>query len=179
MESFLSPEEVIKVFDLEKGDHVVDFGAGHGFFAIPMAKAVGAKGKVYAIDIQKAVLEVIRSKSKREHLLNIEPVRADLDHPHSLPIRNGFIDFALIANTLFQTENPTGLLKEAYRLLCFRGRLAIIEWEKNIPEFLGPASGLRVDKEKLKETCGGMGFKFIKEFEAGKYHYGLLFRKKS
>ena len=52
MEKFLNPEKIVKFFDLEKGDHVADFGAGHGFFAIELAKTAGAKGKIYAIEAQ-------------------------------------------------------------------------------------------------------------------------------
>ena len=69
--AFLEPDRIVKSFDLERGDYVADFGAGHGYFVIPLARTVGGDGKVYALDIQKEVLEIIRAKAKLEHLLNI------------------------------------------------------------------------------------------------------------
>ena len=125
--NFLAPERIIKYFDLQKGDHVADLGAGHGFFAIPMAKIVGGDGKIYAVDIQKSVLDVIRSKAKMHSLLNIEPILGDLDHPEGLNLKNGYMDFVLISNTLFQSENKPSIFAKAYKLLKNGGKLAVIE----------------------------------------------------
>lgn len=176
MEKFLAPEEAVRIFDLEKGDHVADFGAGHGYFALALAKAVGAKGKVYAIDVQKSVLDVVRSKAAKEHLANIEPLLADLEHPRGLPIKSDFMDFALLSNVLFQCEDKMFLLKEAYKILRTGGRIAVIEWDSSSTP-LGPPLGMRVTKERLKEACLKIGFKFLREFPAGSHHYGIILKK--
>ena len=164
-------------FGLRVGDHVADFGAGHGYFTIPMARAVGGDGKVYAIDVQKEVLDIIRAKAKVEHLLNIEPMWADLDQPHGSKLKEGYIDLVMIANMLFQTEQKEQLLKEAYRVLRSGGRLAIVEWDES-PAPLGPPPALRIKKEKVRGLGIAAGFEIDREFEAGSHHYGLLFIKK-
>ncbi|MDP3710231.1 MAG: methyltransferase domain-containing protein [bacterium] len=174
--NFLSPEKVVQIFDLQTGDHVADFGTGHGFFAIQLAKAVGAKGKVYAIDVQKSALDVVRSYAAKEHLANIEPLLADLEHPRGLPIKSDFIDFVLVSNVLFQAENKIGLIKEAYKILRSGGKIAVIEWD-NSNTSLGPPPGMRIDKERLKDVCVKINFKFLREFPAGQQHYGMIFRK--
>ena len=102
--TFLEPDRIVRSFGLEAGDHVADFGAGHGYFTIPMARLVGGDGKVYTIDIQKSVLDIIRARAKVEHLLNIEPVWADLDEPGGSKLKDKFLDFVVIANILFQAE---------------------------------------------------------------------------
>lgn len=174
---FLTPERIVRYFDLEKGDHVADFGAGHGYFTIPMARVVGAEGRVYAIDIQKSVLDIIRAKAKLEHLLNIEPVWTDVDTFGGSKLRDGFIDFVVIANTLFQSEDKETVLKEAYRVLREKGKLAIIEWDENDRSALGPGKNLRIKKEAAVNLTLETGFKPDREFEAGSHHYGLLFIK--
>ena len=79
--NFLRPEQIVQQLGLKKGDYVADFGAGHGYFTIPIARLVGGDGRVYALDIQKPVLEVIRAKAKLEHLLNVELMWVNLEAP--------------------------------------------------------------------------------------------------
>lgn len=161
---------------------MADFGAGHGFFTIPMARVVGGNGKVYAIDIQKSVLDIIRAKAKVEHLLNIEPVWADLDEIGGSLLKDDFIDFVTVANILFQTEKKEMIMREAYRILRQGGRMAVVEWDlqENIEPSkyrVGPPPDLRIKKETVKNLALQAGFKLDREFSAGSHHYGLLFKK--
>lgn len=181
--NFLEPERIVQYFDLEKGDYAADFGAGHGFFTIPMARAIGNGGKVYAVDIQKPVLEIIRAKARIGHLLNIETIWADLDEPGGSRIKDDFIDLVIVANFLFQAEKKDVVLQEAYRILRPGGRMAAIEWDSpeniEISRFqVGPPAELRVKKEQLKELAMQAGFRLDREFEAGSHHYGILFKKR-
>lgn len=176
-ETFLEPERIVQYFGLEPGDHIADFGAGHGYFTIPMARVAGGDGKVYAIDIQKSVLEVIKARAKLEHLLNIETIWADLDLPRGSKLKDDFLEFVLIANILFQSEQKETLFGEVYRVLRPKGRFALIEWDET-PAPLGPPLQLRVKKEVVKQFASQAGLLFDREFEAGSHHYGLLFVKK-
>jgi len=188
---FLSPEEIVKFFDLQKGDHIADFGAGHGFFAIPMAKIAGKSGKVYAIDVQKNVLDVIRAKAKQENLENVEIIWHDLDLPEGMRIKSSFLEFVLISNVLFQAENKDSFFQEAYRILRLGSRLAVIDWNLSsqsdilkeeslgpVPNSrLGPHHLHRLPPQEVKKLGGKAGFTFIKEFPAGSHHFGLMFKK--
>lgn len=175
---FIDPQRIVGYFGLSKGDYVADFGAGHGYFAIPMARIVGGDGRVYAIDIQKATLDVIRSKAKIENLLNIELVWADLEEPDGSHIKSEYVDFVVIANILYQVEKKEAVLREAYRILRKGGRVAIIEWEEiQDRSGLGPPAHLRISKRQLKDLAQRVGFEADREFGAGSHHYGLLFRK--
>lgn len=175
--TFLEPARIVEYFGLAKGDHVADFGAGHGYFTIPMARLVGGNGKIYAIDIQKSVLSIIRSKAKTENLLNIELIWTDLDHPENLKIKDSFLEFVLIANALFQSENKEGVFRAASRVLRPNGRMAVIEWDDTASPPLGPPIALRINKDKVKSLAIQAGLKLDREFSAGSHHYGLLFKK--
>ena len=176
MANFLTPEKIVQSFDIESGDHIADIGAGHGYFTIPLAKAAGDDGKVYAIDIQKSVLEIIRARAKAEYLLNIEIFQKDLEQENGSGIQNDFLDFVLVANILFQHEKKTIVFREAYRILRKGGRMAVIDWNEEASP-LGPPKTMRVRKEDVRLLAQDAGFEFEKEFDAGNYHYGLLFRK--
>lgn len=174
---FLEPERIVRSFDLQSGDHIADFGAGHGYYTIPMARIAGGDGKVYALDIQKSVLDIIRAKARLEHLLNVEYVWADLDTPQGSKLKDKFFDFVLVANILFQAERKYVVVREAYRVLREGGRLAVIEWDET-PAPMGPASQLRIKKEEARKLALQTGFELDREFAAGSHHYGLLFTKK-
>ncbi len=175
--AFLDPERIVRYFELQKGDHIAEFGAGHGYFAIAMARIAGGDGKVYAIDIQRATLDVIRARAKLEHLLNIETIWSDIEISGGSRIKDGFLDFVLISNVLFQAEKKYAILKEAFRVLREGGRMAIIEWDANATTPLGPPPSLRIRKESVRAFSEQEGFQLDREFEAGSHHYGLLFRK--
>lgn len=173
---FLSPEKVIANFDLKPGMIAADFGAGAGYFAIPMARTVGALGKIIAVDIQKRKLEIVRSRAKLEHLLNIEVVWGNLETERGSKLKDGAVDFLLLSNILFQIEDKARLMNEAYRVLVKNGRMAVIDWDET--EFpAAPDYNSRVSWGETKTLSANAGFVFLKEFGAGAHHYGLMFRK--
>ena len=50
------PDEVVAALKLEPGERVADVGCGPGYFTLPIAKAVGPTGKVWAVDIEPQML---------------------------------------------------------------------------------------------------------------------------
>jgi len=173
---FLNPEEVIKEADLEAGLIVADFGCGAGFYSIPAATAVGSSGRVYALDIQKEMLEMVRSKGREKDLFNIETIVADLERPDGSKLNDEIVDRVFIANILFQTDDKENLIREAFRILKKAGKAIVVERDR----IASRSELLRerlISKEKVKELFESNGFISGKEFHAGVHHYGLIFRK--
>ena len=173
--AFLNPEGVIKAIGVDTGMTVADFGSGPGFYTIPLARAVGPTGKVYALDVQKSTLDVLKSKAKEARLLNISPIWADLDSPGGAHLADAAIHVVLISNILFQTDHKKEMLAEAFRILESKGRIALIDWAFSAKG--GPTADRvvkRVEAERLLEEAG---FRHLNEFSAGDAHYGLLYQK--
>lgn len=58
-------EEFLKFIGIKKGQIMLDFGCGEGYYTIPASKAVGEKGEIYALDKDKAALnKLVRSIKK-------------------------------------------------------------------------------------------------------------------
>src|SRR5262249_39351418 len=57
-----APSMLIRALKLKPGQVVADIGAGSGYLTLPMAKLVAPKGKVYAVDIQQEMLDIIQQK---------------------------------------------------------------------------------------------------------------------
>lgn len=156
---------------------VADLGCGAtGHFVFPAAKAVGKKGMVYAVDILKPVLESIKKRAAQDNAENVLTIWTDLEVFGATKIESGSLDVAMLINTLYLSHKRVEILREAIRMLKKGGRLLIVEWE-NIASPLGPPIEERVKEEAIKTAAPKLGLKHEDEFEAGQYHYGLLFTK--
>jgi len=156
---------------------VADLGCGtSGHFIFPAAKIVGKNGKVYAIDILKTVLENIKRRIKQENIANIAIEWSDLEVFGATKIESGSLDIGLLINTLYLSHKRAEIVREAIRMIKKGGRLAIVEW-KNIASPFGPPSEERVKKDLVKTACQKLGLRLDEEFDAGQYHYGLVFTK--
>ena len=45
-----NPDKIVRALGVKQGMKVADIGCGPGFFTIPLARAVGQRGAVYAVD---------------------------------------------------------------------------------------------------------------------------------
>ena len=68
------PDEIIRTMGLKDGDVVADFGCGTGYFARRMARAVAPRGRVYAVDVQPEMLELLGRRVEQEKITNVVPV---------------------------------------------------------------------------------------------------------
>lgn len=170
--------DVFKKIGLEEGMKVGDLGCGNlAFYAFGAAKAVGSKGLVYAVDILKNVLNAVETRARQEGFDNIKTVWSNLEMVGATNIPAGSLDAIFIHNVLFQSTGHEGFLKETNRLLKIGGKLMIIDWKKTGAPF-GPPVQDRPDPEIVKTLASKSGFSLTEEFEAGPYHFGLLFSKK-
>lgn len=173
---FLNPQKALDSLDLRPGMTVADFGCGAGFYSIPLSKYVGDIGKVLAIDIRKEMLELVKSKAKLQHLLNIATIWADLEIPGSTHIRENSVDAIVISNILFQVENKANVAREAFRILKEGGEIMAVEWDESESP-TGPPLKFRLTRRETERVFTEAGFIFKKEFSAGVHHYGFIFKK--
>jgi ubiquinone/menaquinone biosynthesis C-methylase UbiE len=170
MNGFLNPNEVLKQVELQKSMIAVDFGSGSGGWAIPLAKKL-ENGKIFAIDILEEPLSVLRSRIKLEKIFNIEPIKADVEKTSRLTSES--CDLVLMSNLLFQVEDIKKVLEEGKRVLKKGGRILVVDWKKDA--ILGPEK--KVLPEEVKKVAREINLELEKEFEAGLYHWGLIFTK--
>ena len=168
MEEFLNPEKILEKLDLNKEMVAADFGCGSGGWAIPLAKKVKW---VFAIDLLEESLSALRGRMKMEKLSNIDPLRANVEERTTLLSES--CDLVLMTNLLFQVDDMRKVFEEAKRVLKKEGKILVVDWKENAE--VGPEK--RVSVEKVKEVAKEAGLKLKGEFEAGIYHFGLIFSK--
>ena len=172
----MTPEIVATHFHLRPGDKIGDFGAGAGNFLAVLSRLVGPKGKVYAFEIQKNLVETLSDRARRERLGNVEAVWADIEAEHGTKIADEALDVGIVINTLFQAENRPGLVREITRTLRPGGRFVVVDWTESWGG-LGPQPGHVLSEAEARSICESAGLTFENKFDAGGHHYGLAFRK--
>lgn len=169
---FLSPQEVLGSLNLKPTTIACDFGCGAGGWTIPLAKLLPL-GMVYAVDILEEPLSFLKANANRQNINTIKTILSNIEKGVKI-INNDEIDLVLIVNTLFQLDNIEPVLNEADRILKKGGMILIVDWKDNNP--MGIKDGL-VQFEKIKTILSDKGYATEKEFDAGHYHRGLIFKK--
>lgn len=173
----LDPYFIFEQIGLGAEMKIADLGCGAaGHFVIPAAKIVGGKGKVYAVDLLKSVLEAVKSRAKLEGVANVELIWSNLEIYGATKIEPESLDFVLLANTLWQIKKREEVFREAVRLIKKEGKIAVVEWGLGEAP-LGPPPERRISKDIARELAKKYGLAESKEFKAGPYHYGLVFKK--
>ncbi|HQF41017.1 MAG TPA: methyltransferase domain-containing protein [Candidatus Paceibacterota bacterium] len=174
--AFSEPQKNIEQLELKPGERVADLGCGVGAYSLAAAPLVGVDGKVYAVDIQKDLLERLRQEADRQGWRNIEVVWGDVERVSGSGLADGLVDAVIMANVLFMTKSVYTTVAEVKRILKGRGRLLVIDWSESFGG-LGPQPGDVFDKNKAKQVFEGNGFALLREFPAGDHHNGLVFQK--
>ncbi|MEZ4700788.1 MAG: class I SAM-dependent methyltransferase [Rhodothermales bacterium] len=131
------PTRLIQALELAPAEIVADIGAGTGYFTFRMAAQV-PEGKVYAVDIQPAMLETIRERMKEEGVTNIETVQGTAMSPN-LPA--GSVDLALIVVSYHEFSHPREMMEHVVEALKPGGRFVLVEYRGEDPTV--PVSAVR------------------------------------
>ena len=115
--------EIFAALGISAGARVADVGAGSGFFAVRLARAVGAGGRVFAVDVNPTAVRDLKERVAREALANVDVIAGDPADPH-LP---GSLDAVLIVNAYHEMADPQRMLDKIRQSLKLGGRLVIVE----------------------------------------------------
>ena len=116
---------VLRELGLKSGMVVADIGAGTGYYSRRVASLVGPEGRVYAVDIQPQMIEMIEADSRRLGLRNIVPVLGGLTDV-KLPSAN--VDVAVMIDVYHELEFPYEVLQSIVRCLKPGGRVVFVEY---------------------------------------------------
>jgi ubiquinone/menaquinone biosynthesis C-methylase UbiE len=126
-----APSKLMTALKIKPGESVVDLGAGSGFFTFRMSDKVGPKGKVYAVDIQPEMLELIQQRAKAKKIDNIERVLGT-DRDPKLPA--ACADLILMVDVYHEFEYPYEMTEAMVKALKPGGRLVFVEYRLEDPE---------------------------------------------
>jgi ubiquinone/menaquinone biosynthesis C-methylase UbiE len=163
--------EVLEHLRLERGSSVADIGAGTGYFALPIAKAV-APGRVYAVDVQAEMLKLLDKKLGAPGAPdNIQLVEADAS---ATTLADGAVDLVLLANMWHEIDDHAPVLREVERILHPGGRIAVLDWRPDVDRPPGPPLEHRIAANDVSRTLEEDGWRVLNNTNTGTFSYLVI-----
>ena len=122
---------LVELLELKPGDAVADVGAGSGYFSWRMAKRVGARGAVYAVEIQQEFLDLLMTNMKKRGVAEVvKPTLGTVQNPQ-LPAAS--LDLILLVDVYHEFDYPYEMTSAMAKALKPGGRLVFVEYRGEDP----------------------------------------------
>ncbi len=168
---FLNPDNILDKVGLSREMIFADLGCGTGYFTISASQKVK---KVYALDVQQGMLDILRGKIEKQKISNIQSILSEESH---IPLPDNSVDILLMGNVFHELEDKDSVINEVKRILTGAGKMVIVDWLKIEMDF-GPPFDERLTAEEVISICENKSFKVLEKSDAGPYNYLLIFGKK-
>ncbi|MGK7954773.1 MAG: class I SAM-dependent methyltransferase [Crocosphaera sp.] len=141
------PLNVIDSLNLNPTDRIADIGAGSGYFSFRLASLVPA-GKVFAVDIQPEMLDIINFLKEENQVYNIETILGTIKNPN-LPKNS--VDTVLMVDAYHEFEYPREMMDNIVTALKPGGRVVLAEYRRENPLIPIKALHKMTEKQVKKE----------------------------
>ena len=125
----LQPERVMDAIGIRPGMVVGEAGAGRGYFTFKLARRVGASGKVYANDIDRAALDHVRQVCRDDNIGNVETVVGEVEDP-LFPVTG--LEVVVMVYALHDFARPAAFLESLKKYLKPGGSVVILDQDPDI-----------------------------------------------
>lgn len=170
-DAYQKPQEIMMALGLKPGEVIADIGAGSGYFTFRLARHVGDKGKVYAVDVSPDMILHINRRIRELKVNNVVSILADPDDP-LLPDHS--VNRFFFSESWHHIENQKKYLSLMKRMLKPGGEIVMVDFHKrDLP--VGPPMQMRIAREDLMKQMESNGFRLVKEHTFLPYQYFLVF----
>ena len=167
------PDLGLRLLKVGKGATVGDVGAGSGYMSLRLARLVGPQGRVYAVDVQPGMLQLLQQNAAKAKLANVVPVLGGIDDP-KLPA--GELDLIIMVDVYHEFSQPQRMLQRMHEALKPGGRLALFEYRAEDPDV--PILPLhKMTKKQVKTEVELEGFKQTRVFDDLPWQHLIVFTR--
>lgn len=166
------PAKAIAALDLKPTDVVADIGAGTGYFSFRLAKLV-SQGKVFAVDVQPEMLDIIKFLQQENKVTNIEPILGEIANPN-LPANS--IDIALMVDAYHEFSHPHEMMKELVKALKPTGRVVLVEYRRENP-FIPIKTLHKMTQKQARKEMQAVGLQWQITKDVLPSQHIMIFRK--
>ncbi len=168
--------DILKVLELSPGKTVADIGSGTGLYTLELSRAVGASGRVFAVDVTEHFLEYVKKRVVDAGLKNVTFVLAD---PKNVGLPEASVDVALMSNVYHHVEFPLTYMATVRRSLKSSGRLLVVDFRRDEScEDAWVLEHVRAGEHEVVAELETVGFEMTKRYDILDRNYVLEFRKK-
>jgi len=165
-------ELLVRNLPLKPADTVADIGAGTGYFSFRLAARV-PEGKVYAVDIQQEMLDIIERRKSSGQAANVVGVLGTESDPR-LP--ENALDLILMVDAYHEFEYPREMGEAMVRALKPGGRIALVEYraeDDNVP--IKPLH--KMTQAQAKKEMAALGLTWERTVDALPWQHLMFFVK--
>lgn len=170
----LPPEEILNMLPLRNGDSILDVGSGSGYLTIPAAQQTD--GIVFALDIDKRMLQVIHTKAAAKNITNIQLIEGNIE---SIPLPDGSVDGIIASLILHEVPSLPAAISEMNRVLKTDGHLLCLEYEKEECHAEGPPVHIRIPSADMAQALISAGFNIERNIAPKQSIYIITAKKAS
>lgn len=120
-------EQVMALAGVKAGMSVADVGAGAGYYTVRLARAVGAKGRVLAEDIQPDARDALSDRIQRERLDNVAVKLGAPDDP-TLPAAS--FDRVFLVHMYHEVQSPYAFLWHVHDSVKPGGLVVVVDSDR-------------------------------------------------
>jgi ubiquinone/menaquinone biosynthesis C-methylase UbiE len=158
---------------VKPGMVVCDMGCGNGYHTLPLAGMVGETGKVYAVDVQPEMIEMLQANIEKKGLKNIVPINS-LYHDPKLPPNT--CDMIVMVDVYHEFSHPVQMLAGMRAALKPDGQLVLAKYraeDESVP--IKPEH--KMSKAQINKEMNANGFKLVREFDGLPWQHLMFFGK--
>ena len=169
------PDLLLPALKLKPGDAVADIGAGTGYYTRRLAKLVGGKGTIYAVDIQQEMLDLLTNKMAELKIRNVRPVLGTITNPN-LPARS--LDLILMVDVYHEFDYPYEMAQALCRALKPGGRMVFVEFRGEDPSV--PIKRVhKMTQEQVRKEMALQPLQFVETTETLPWQHIIVFQSKA
>jgi len=167
-------DDMIEALKLKPGEVVADIGAGTGYVTWRMAKKVAPSGKVYAVEIQQEMLDLLSANMKERGITNVVQALGTVTNP-KLPTNT--LDLIIMVDVYHEFDFPYEMTDAMARALKPGGRLVFVEFRKEDPNV--PIKEVhKMSVAQVKKEMAIHPLEFSESIETLPWQHIIIFKKK-
>jgi len=154
-DAWQKPDEIVAALDLTPGATVADLGAGTGYLTKSLRAAVGAEGRVIALDVEPAMIAFLEQRRAEAGWDNVEVRRSTHEDPTLAPTS---VTAMVTLNTWHHVADRTAFAKRIHAALEEGGRFVVVDFIPEPTDGFGPPVEMRLAPEAVVAELEAAGF---------------------
>lgn len=171
-DAWQKPDDVVNLLQLWPGNVVVDLGAGTGHFEPHLSKAVGATGRVLALDTEPRLVAYLKRQVEKNNQRNVTVRQVDAGDP-GLP--DASVDRLLVVNSWQELPQRAEYAAALNRALRPGGFVVVVDFTADSPQ--GPPASARVSPATVIADLQAGGFTARVVAESLPFQYVVIGQK--
>jgi len=168
------PDLLLQSLPLHAGQAAADIGAGTGYLSWRMAKMVGDKGRVYCVDIQQEMLDLLAKKMAEQHTTNFQSILGTVTDAR-LPANS--VDVVLMVDVYHEFDHPYEMMQSIVRALKPGGRIVWVEYRAEDPAV--PIKPLhKMSEAQVRKEAALLPLQWVETIEKLPRQHIFIFQKK-